>query len=128
MKILSKLIEEITEYCETNNIEDIEAFMNKMLRNGFNIERYGEKPPWFQDNTKPPTINEEKKESLEIPDEKEPEITPEIEEEIPDKEEVKPETSKRYDIQININKPKKTDIYDEEDEPRRGRFGSNLLD
>lgn len=44
MEIKSKLLKEITAYCELNNIKDIEAEVNRLLLNGFNIERYGLSP------------------------------------------------------------------------------------
>jgi pentatricopeptide repeat protein len=146
MKISSKILEEIEQYCKANDIEDVEVFVNKMLRNGFNIEKYGEKPPWFQEKPKEEKIVEEFVEKLvenqtedvpQVPDDKfmeliddNPEIYPEIVEEFPDTEEEEvgdDETSKRYNIDIKINKPEKPDLYDEEEEPQRGFLGSNMF-
>ena len=42
--INNKLLEEIKEYCELNNIEDIDKEINRLLRIGFNIEKYGVSP------------------------------------------------------------------------------------
>lgn len=36
-----KILKEIKEYCKLNDIDDIEAEINKMLRIGFNYEKYG---------------------------------------------------------------------------------------
>ena len=42
--INDKLYQEIKEYCELNNIEDIDKEINRLLRIGFNIEKYGTSP------------------------------------------------------------------------------------
>ena len=42
--INNKLYQEIKEYCELNNIEDINKEINRLLRIGFNIEKYGTSP------------------------------------------------------------------------------------
>ena len=42
--INDKLYQEIKEYCELNNIEDINKEINRLLRIGFNIEKYGTSP------------------------------------------------------------------------------------
>lgn len=42
--INEKLLKEITEYCNINNIKDIESKINEFLRIGFNIEKYGNSP------------------------------------------------------------------------------------
>lgn len=39
-----KIYEEISQYCEFNDITDIDSFINKMVKVGFNIEKYGNKP------------------------------------------------------------------------------------
>ena len=44
MITLDKIIGEIRQYCEYNNISDIELFLSKCLMTGFNIERYGLSP------------------------------------------------------------------------------------
>lgn len=44
MEIPSKLLEEISQYCKVNNIEDVDTFIVKMLKQGFNVERYGMGP------------------------------------------------------------------------------------
>jgi len=38
------LVDEITEYCHLNGIEDVEGEMNSMLRKAFMILKYGETP------------------------------------------------------------------------------------
>lgn len=44
MEIPKKLKDEIWEYCRLNDITDLNAFMGKMLNQGFNIEKYGTTP------------------------------------------------------------------------------------
>jgi hypothetical protein len=39
-----KLKEEIEKYCELNNIEDIDKFVENMVQQGFNVEKYGMGP------------------------------------------------------------------------------------
>ena len=42
--IETKIYEEIRLYCEFNDITDIDGFINKIVKVGFNIEKYGNKP------------------------------------------------------------------------------------
>lgn len=42
--INERLLKEITEYCNINNIKDIKSKINELLRIGFNIEKYGDSP------------------------------------------------------------------------------------
>ena len=44
IKVNEKLYNEIVEYCEYNNIQDIEKEINIFLRTGFNIEKYNTSP------------------------------------------------------------------------------------
>lgn len=39
-----KLYSEIMEYCELNNIKNVDKFVNDCLLSGFNIVRYGNSP------------------------------------------------------------------------------------
>lgn len=39
-----KLVEEIKDYCISNGIDDYWDEINRYIRNGFNIAKYGEKP------------------------------------------------------------------------------------
>lgn len=48
--IQNKLLDEIKEFCQLNKIDDVDSFINKILRNGFNIEKYGNKPSIIKDN------------------------------------------------------------------------------
>lgn len=43
--IKDKLIEQIKQYCELNEIEDIDSFINKVLTRGFTSEKWGELIP-----------------------------------------------------------------------------------
>lgn len=132
--IQSKLLEEIEQYCKANNIEDIEKFVNKMLRNGFNIEKYGEKPPWFDSKPKEEvkTIAEEliPVQELERPTGVSILSSMDIIEEKPSEIEVEPEkeeTSKTYNINIKVNNDKRPDLYDEDSQPSRGFLGPNIF-
>lgn len=44
MEIPYELKEEITEYCRLNNINDIQKFIVKMVRQGYTVEKYGTSP------------------------------------------------------------------------------------
>ena len=46
----SKLIREIMSYCSLNSI-DVDAFVNKITKKGFTIERYGMTPVVAQDSS-----------------------------------------------------------------------------
>ena len=50
--INNKLMEEIKQYCELNNIEDLDKEINRLLRIGFNIEKYGTSPFSFVQHEK----------------------------------------------------------------------------
>jgi len=41
MEIAYNLKKEIETYCKLNNISDINLFFNKILKQGFSIEKYG---------------------------------------------------------------------------------------
>lgn len=41
MKINDKLLKEINDYCKLNNIDDIDSLISKMLKVGFDIEKFG---------------------------------------------------------------------------------------
>ena len=42
-QINTRLLKDISQYCEMNSI-DIEKFVNDILRKGFMLEKYGERP------------------------------------------------------------------------------------
>jgi hypothetical protein len=50
MEIENKLYNEIKDYCKLNDLK-IGDFINGLLRKAFNIEKYGEKPPFFAPTT-----------------------------------------------------------------------------
>ena len=37
-----KLLKEIEKYCEVNGVNDIKSLINKMLKRGFTIEKFGD--------------------------------------------------------------------------------------
>lgn len=55
--ISDKLLKDIKQYCELNDILDIEGLINKMLLNGFNIEKHGNKPSFLSNKSE--TISNE---------------------------------------------------------------------
>ena len=40
-KIPNSFKQELIEYCKLNNIDDVDAFHLKIMKSGFNIEKYG---------------------------------------------------------------------------------------
>ena len=44
MEIPKKLKDEIWEYCRLNNISNVDGFINKMLQQGYTIEKFGTTP------------------------------------------------------------------------------------
>lgn len=52
---------DIIKYCQLNNIEDIDSFLNKIIKNGYYIEKYGNSP--IKNNTES-VENENKKEYI----------------------------------------------------------------
>jgi hypothetical protein len=55
---MSSIHDEILQYCNANNITDIEGFKDKLLKRAFTIEKYGYKPEMFQGRTNPTIANE----------------------------------------------------------------------
>lgn len=51
VEIKDKLYKDIVGYCETNNL-DINVFINDLLRKGFTVEKYGERPEIFEQTKK----------------------------------------------------------------------------
>ena len=41
IEILDKLYDDIKVYCQSNDIEDIDKFINKILNQGFTTEKWG---------------------------------------------------------------------------------------
>lgn len=50
--IKETLLKEIQEYCKINNIQDVEGLINKMLQQGFTIEKFGNKPQFSEKKDK----------------------------------------------------------------------------
>jgi len=57
MDIPKKLKDEIWDYCRSNDISGIDDFIQKMVKQGFNIEKYGTSP--FNINKEPEVIEKE---------------------------------------------------------------------
>ena len=51
MNINKKLKDEIKQFCDLNEIENIDKFILDTLQIGFNIEKYGN-APWHQEDRK----------------------------------------------------------------------------
>lgn len=47
----NKLLNEIKDYCKLNDISDINHLINKMLKQGFTIEKFGHKPEGVNENS-----------------------------------------------------------------------------
>lgn len=65
-----KLYKEIEEYCILNNIENVENEINRLLRMGFNYEKYGNSPFYEKQNIQEnnmEVIEKQKKEIKEKP-------------------------------------------------------------
>lgn len=95
--INNKLLKEIKEYCQLNEIEDIDGLINRMLKQGFTIEKYGSLPK--------PSIKKEK--SKNIPKPKSNKYLVDIK---VGKENIIEETVK---IRSDINENSERDIYGE---------------
>ena len=66
--INNKLLKEIEEYCLINNISDINKEINRILRIGFNIVKYGDTPfTSFSVEEKPKIIEKESHQEVEKP-------------------------------------------------------------
>lgn len=57
MEIPKKLKDEIWEYCRSNDISSVDEFTQRMVKQGFNIEKYGTAP--FNSKSKPEIIEKE---------------------------------------------------------------------
>ena len=44
MELPKKILDEIWEYCRLNKITDVDGFINKMVKQGFTVEKYGATP------------------------------------------------------------------------------------
>lgn len=73
IRIEKKLLDEISSYCKLNNIKDMSIFATNLLRKAFIIEKFGEKPPFF----------EKKEDDNEVKETNVIEVTPEPVSEIP---------------------------------------------
>ena len=111
MEIPNKIQEEIRFFCKNNNIEDVDKFLLKILRNGFNIAKYGMGPS---------SIVIAPKEEVEIKHEINP-ISLEVPKQLQDVidlqskvDEVKKEILNTVKIPEEKINNKKRDLYDEE--------------
>lgn len=44
MDVEKKLLKEIETYCKSNNVTDVDKFINELIVTGFNIKKYGAAP------------------------------------------------------------------------------------
>lgn len=64
IEINGKLHKEILEYCKTNNIEDVNSFINECVRDGFSVKKYGSQPLFVAPPIEPePNKTEETKQT-----------------------------------------------------------------
>lgn len=65
--IEKKLLKDITLYCETNGL-DTKRYLNKLLKNAFMVDKYGEKPAIFatEEPQKPKVTRKRKSQVSEI--------------------------------------------------------------
>ena len=103
---MTELEIEIINYCKVNQIEDIEAFKIKLLKQGFTIEKYGVSPV-------KPKVVEKIVEKFITNNEDTERLATELEKLKKDFEELLNE-NKRLLIKSNENKIIKKDIYGEE--------------
>ena len=64
-----KLYQDISRYCQMNNIEDVDAFINKCLMQGYNVVKFGYSP---KDNLRREVLGI--KEPEDIPNESETQV------------------------------------------------------
>jgi hypothetical protein len=79
IEIKDDLFDEINEYCKVNNIENVQKFIEKLVRKSFTIEKFGEKPSIVV--TEPPKIEPKVEKVVEEPIlevKKEVKVTPKI--------------------------------------------------
>ena len=126
-----KLKNEIIQYCKLNNIEDINLFIIKLIKQSFTIEKFGIQPDFIENKNlmkepeeQPKVVVEEKKEEVNL------ETTPDV-------IEIKPEETiiqkNEYQINLDLNKKEedKKQIIDDDiyGEGKNGWFGGiNLYD
>ena len=139
MEVPKDLKNEIWNFCRENDITDINNFMLEMLKRGFNIEKYGEKPSIFKDSSEEDNKKEHNHQGRELTEEEleqEKEKTKQLEKELADLKE-KVDKQMEEEKQNNENKEQKeTNESDknEEGKPKRDiygdsvGYGSNLLD
>ena len=94
--IEDKLFKDIKSYCSINSL-DIEAYINGILKKGFMLEKYGEKPSIGSRKKVTEPINEPKKEPIKIEVSQFPKLK-NIEVDFSKQEELKPEVHMPHDI------------------------------
>ena len=118
-----KLKYDITEYCRVNDIQDVNSFILKLIRQAFTTEKFGSVPEIFRKKNEVEIVVEETI--------KEEPVIPVIDEIVKDNNEVK-----KYEIDIDLKKEEikivKPPIKVDDDiygEGKTGWFGnSNLYD
>lgn len=112
-----KLFNEICKYCELNDIDNVNKFINDLIIKGFALEKYGDKPEFINDE----------KENVEIKEVKKEKNIYTITHDLP--KNVGKIEKNNYKIELD-NTPIKEDKNDEDDLYNEfdGSWGSNLLD
>lgn len=124
-----KLKNDIIEYCKLNNIDDINSFLIKLIRQSLTIEMYGRTPEVIKDGSTKIVIDEDIK----------PIVIEQVEVDIPKESHIIVEENikNKYTIEVDLNQkskpiePTPTPIENEDiyGEGRPGWFGgSNLYD
>lgn len=121
--IEKSLYEDLTAFCELNSITDVNEFINKTLKKGFDMEKYGDSFAFFFNKNPEEIVHiKPKEEEPEVAQEitPEPEVVvkkrgrkkkeePKVEEIIPEPEVVLPEIPKEPVYKIKEEETKKTE-------------------
>ena len=122
--IAKNLKTDIENYCSVNNIEDVTAFINKMLQQGFTSEKYGSTP--FKSEPKEIIVEKEVivEKEIYISNDDNLVLTKKI---TKLEEDMKIKDKLIIDLKSELASKDNNDIYNEKPRPR-GTYGSNIKD